>query len=244
MKMMERRRVIMTQGGGHPEPVHGTWADLFRAIDEGTYASEYSVGEVFPLDLGTEGVVNAQIAGFNKDAQADGTGNAPVSFITQYVLTSTHRFNPNLAGETGERTEGTGTIGGWPQSEIRTWLDTYVKPLFPANILGRMVQVTKYSRGYTTAEANNNNISSDDYLWVPSNKEVNNTNESSHATHYSQLFTSTSAKIRTSPNGTARLWGLRSANSTSQFKSMTASGGGRSDGVTTSVRWVVGFCIA
>ena len=73
------------------------WATILAAIDDGTYRSKYKVGNYKALDLGSEGVVNMQIAGFDKDTLADGSGMAPISWISQELLTTSHRMNPSRA---------------------------------------------------------------------------------------------------------------------------------------------------
>ena len=102
---MNRRRALMSAASSGPAPVHGTWEDLFARIDDGTYATAYSVGEILPLDLGTEGNVGAQIAAFNTDDKADDSGKAKVTFITQYALQTTRRFNPQLSPSAAPYTE-------------------------------------------------------------------------------------------------------------------------------------------
>ena len=71
----------------HHNMIRGNTYDTILAnIENGTYLAKYSIGNYKPLDLGTEGIVNMQIVGFNVDPLADGTGNAPTTWISKEVL--------------------------------------------------------------------------------------------------------------------------------------------------------------
>lgn len=72
------------------------WEAVFASIDAGTYATDYAIGDTVPLDLGSEGVVNMQIAAFDADDKADGSGKAPISWISKELLATSHRMNPKL----------------------------------------------------------------------------------------------------------------------------------------------------
>lgn len=91
------------------KPVDDPWAAVFASIDAGTYATDYAVGDMIPLDLGSEGVVNMQIAGFDVDDLADGSGKAPISWISKEVLKTSKRMNPRYNEEYGYK-EQTATI--------------------------------------------------------------------------------------------------------------------------------------
>ena len=243
MNLSARRRGLM--GIQEEATVHGTWEDLFKCIDKGTYASEYSVGETLPLDLGAQGVVDAQIAAFDADACADNSGNAPVTFITKYLLATAKRFNPSLSGTT----EGTGTIGGWPKSEIRTYLNGTIKNLIDASIRSRIVSVKKYSRIYNTSDTVENNVSSDDEIWLPSSREVFNRYESSGPV-YSSLFgtvaynQSSDKRVKTPPNSsTATGWALRSANTDAKIVQAATTGATGYYSAGSTSKYAIGFCV-
>ena len=72
------------------------WATIFAAIEDGTYRMKYSVGNYKALDLGTEGVVNMQIAAFDTDQLADGSGTAAITWISKELLTTSRRMNPDV----------------------------------------------------------------------------------------------------------------------------------------------------
>lgn len=76
--------------------ISDSWADIIASINDGTYRTKYKVGNYKPLDLGSEGIINMQISGFNKETLADGSGTAPISWIGKELLNTNHRMNPAL----------------------------------------------------------------------------------------------------------------------------------------------------
>ena len=42
--MVNRRRIIMISNSS--QTIHGTWEDLFHAIDTKTYTTKYQIGEI------------------------------------------------------------------------------------------------------------------------------------------------------------------------------------------------------
>ena len=85
----------------YPELVYKwSWEGVLARIDNGTYATEYAIGDTIPLDLGNEGVVNMQIAAFDADDLADGSGKAKITWISKELLATSHRMNPALVGLT------------------------------------------------------------------------------------------------------------------------------------------------
>ena len=150
-----------------------TWDAVFASIDKGTYATDYAIGDTVPLDLGSEGVINMRIIAFDTDNLADGSGKAPITWMATAPLTTTHRWNPAVVqNDDGSYKEGTGTIGGWGKSELRTYLNDTVKALIPANVRNAIKEVTKNSRSFDTSKNAVETISND-YLWPFSNYELN-----------------------------------------------------------------------
>ena len=149
-----------------------TWDAVFASIDKGTYATDYAIGDTVPLDLGSEGLINMQIIAFDADDLADGSGKAPITWMATVPLATKHIWNPAVVqNDDGSYKEGTGAIGGWGKSELRTYLNDTVKALIPANVRNAIKEVTKNSRSYDTSKNVVETISND-YLWPFSNYEL------------------------------------------------------------------------
>ena len=202
-----------------------TWDGVFSAINHGNYASVYSVGDLVPLDLGSEGVVNMQISGIDVDTLADGSGTAPISWISKELLATSHRMNPAVASTTDDSgatvyTEGTGSIGGWEKCELRTYLNDTIKPLIPESVRNGIVTVTKTQNAADTTGSTFAQTTEDD-VWVPDESEVNGA-----SSKYYELFKSTNTyrikKKTVATSGTT--WWLRNNNSRDSFQYVNGSG--------------------
>lgn len=116
-----------------------------------------------------------QIVAFDADELADGSGYAPITWISKQLINSYHRMNPALEQDPSDSSKcrlGTGSVGGWKNSEMRSWLQSDIKPLIPSNVRDAIKPVTKYSASNTTSiEAIRNDISVDD-VWIPSWREI------------------------------------------------------------------------
>lgn len=71
-----------------------TWDAVLASIDAGTYATDYAIGDTVPLDLGSEGLINMQIIAFDADDLADGSGKAPITWLSKEILNTDKRMNP------------------------------------------------------------------------------------------------------------------------------------------------------
>ena len=244
---MNRRRALMSAASSGPAPVHGTWEDLFARIADGTYATAYSVGEILPLDLGTEGVVNAQIVAFNADDKSDNSGKAKVSFVAQYGCATNKTWNPARTPSSAPYNEGTGSVGGWSKCTLRTYLIDTIKPLIPSEIRSRIVSVKKISRYFNTSDSVVRNGSSNEDVWAPSAYElgISSSSTENSGVVYSNVFNGDAARIKQKNGGSAAVYWTRTAGNGSSTISMFKESGERVvTGNPTSGRMVVfGFCI-
>lgn len=78
------------------------WDTIIAAIEDGSYRKKYAIGNYKPLDLGSEGIINMQIAAKDKDGLADGSGTAAITWIGVELLKTSHRMNPSLVGKMDE----------------------------------------------------------------------------------------------------------------------------------------------
>ena len=157
-------------GGDEPAEML-SWEGVAYHIDNGTYKDVYSVGDAIPLDLGSEGVINMQVAAFDTDDLADGSGKAPMTFIAKELLETSKRMNPARAGTSGAYTEGTGAIGGWEKCEMRTYLNDTVKPMIPDNAAALIKAVTKTQTAYDTTGTSFTQTT-EDKVWIPAETDA------------------------------------------------------------------------
>lgn len=223
------------------DTIPAEWKPVFKAIADGTYKDKYAIGDTIPLDLGSEGLVNMQIVAFDADELADGSGYAPITWVSERLLLTSHRMNLANSGNA----EGTGTIGGWEKTEMRAYLKETVLPLIPEEVRNRIVEVKKYSSIYNTAGSAVNNVETTDDVWIPSCREIfGGTSYETQGVIYSGVFTSADTRKKMKVAATsAAAWWLRSANSTTNFR-YVGSGGtvGISGGAGVSFGVALGFC--
>lgn len=216
-----------------------SWTEL-DAMTQEQIAAKYAIGDTKLIDLGAEGKVYAQIAGFGLDDLASG-GKAKVTFVTKGTLKKYKRMNPsNSSGA-----QGTGANGGWEYSEMCTYLNDTVFALLPSELQSAIKPVTKYSDYIVPGEtAITHDQETTDKLWIPSAREVfGGTSYEQTGPVYSGLFNSAGSLIKYDQSGSASNWWLRSASSQSYFRRVSNGGGaGIYDASGTSLV-VLGFCI-
>ena len=374
-----------------PEPEHtitDTWAEIIQHVQLGDYATRYSVGDTMSLNLGSEGYINMQIVAFDTDDKADGSGKAPITWIAEHVLETSHRMNPALetnyvypsgksfvrnststsntgynqwksqnaytanntakitftvtavatgtlrlkyvtgtaancattlkidgtdvitsystsvqnydlaitagtqyvieyettrlndtnstdtyiklcnTSDSGKNadvsalvtqdsvviadcavrtidsyTTGTGAIGGYAASEMRTYIQETIKPLIPQEVLAAIKPVTKYTRNYNTAGTSVNDVTSTEDVWIPSRREMFTGAESQGPT-YTSFFTSNADRVKKKAGASsASWWWLRSANNYYYFNGVTTSGDWNYLIASSASGVVVGFCL-
>ena len=149
-----------------------SWAGVAANIADGSYKSVYKIGDLVPLDMGSEGQINMQIAAFDADDLADGSGKAPISWISKELLKTIKRFNPASVGnDDGSYQEGTGATGGWEKSELRAYYNNTLLPLIPSDVQAMIKTVTKIHDAYNTANTEETQTT-EDRVWIPSRDEV------------------------------------------------------------------------
>lgn len=207
-------------------------------LDNGT--ANYDIGDVKTIDLGTEGKIRFQVAAKNVDALASGSGNAAYTWVAMDLLNTNHRMNPSLSGTT----EGTGAIGGWGKSEMRTYLNETIWPLLPSELRAVIKEVTKYNCIYNTSGTKVSDNTTTDKLWVPSVHEVlNDTTYETQGPAYTGIFSNSTNRKRFKPGASsAHNWWERSAYSTSRFRYINNGGGDSSDSANGSYGVLLGFC--
>lgn len=222
--------------------IEDDWATIISKAEAGTASESYSIGDTKMIDLGTEGKVYAQIAGFGVDPLAsDGTKTAGITFVTKDTLATTHRMNPYNTGA-----QGTGGNGGWEYCEMRTYLSDTILPMFPSPLQTAIKSVTKYSGNIVPGESTvtKDGCVTQDKLWIPSHREVfgESTYEETGPV-YSNLFNSASTRTKYEQNGSSSYWWLRSAKAATAFCYVTNSGNAYNNRADYDFGVVLGFCV-
>lgn len=213
------------------------WDDVFDAVEDGTYKSKYAVGDTIPLNLGSEGKINMQIAAFDADDLADGTGKAAISWVAKELLKTKRRMNVAYT----EGVEGTGSYYGWEQSEMRRYLDETIKGLMPQNVRNQILSVvkTQYAVGMTGSDYTK---TTHDEVWLLTSSEARSTGI------YGGIFTDAGSSACTSRQkcivGTStpvKWWTRHSINSLT-YHAMYADGNYDNDACENQYGVCIGFC--
>ena len=177
--------------------ISDTWSEIFANEANGTYSTKYSLGDTKKITINNKDYY-AQIVAFDADPLSDNSGNAKITWILKELYDDTHIMNATATN-----------ANGWPETEMRTWLNDTILPLISSDVRTAIKEVTKTSYDRTTSA----DVTSNDKLWIPSAREVFTSSsygyESSGPT-YTTVFNSSST--RTKYKGvSANIWWLRSA---------------------------------
>ena len=220
------------------ETVNDSWSAIAASAKDGTYKTKYSVGDLKTVDLGSEGIHLMQLVAFDTDDKADGSGKAPMTWIMNDLLSTVHRMNPAMV----DGQEGTGALGGYDKTEMKTYLTENILPLFPTDIRNNITSVTKHQSAYDTSGAKFQQATTET-LWIPGHKEIfNSTSYDTDGPSYSDVFKDATSRIK-KRNGSTDNWWLRSASSTNNFKYVGSSGSDNSLNAKNANGVCPGFCM-
>ena len=196
-----------------------SWEQIIASVNDKSYKSKYHIGDVKEIDLGSEGVVEMQIAAFDADELADGSGKAAITWISKQLLKSDHRMNPSIVNpdpsDPSKVLTGTGNAGGWEYSEMRAWLKKDIKSQIPSTVQDAIQPVKKYSTSIDPSGTIVMDASSAEDVWIPSVREVYgsipNYKSESEGPVYAELFASGLDRIKQKTGSAgASAWWLRS----------------------------------
>lgn len=207
--------------------ISDSWATI---VSNPNYATDYAVGDTKKITI--NGVdTYMQIAAFDTDALATGSGTAAITWIAKDV-TETHAMNNSATTE-----------GGWADTAMRTYLRETILPTLPQEIRSHIAEVTKT---YRTKSPNDETLSIADTVWIPSYKEVGFTGADyieSSGVVYSGVFTNNAARIKyNATTDSAINWWLRSAYSATDFRDVGYNGGEGKVNASSQFGLVLGFC--
>lgn len=197
---------------------------LCVAIDDGTYATKYSVGNKITIPI--DGVdYETVIMGIDTDVDAN-NNTIPITLGTV-----------NLVGSMRMNTTNTNN-GGWEASVGRTTVAGYESKL-PESIQIRLIAAKKYSYNKTTGA----DQITYDKLWIPSCKELGLGNDAGGPV-YSSVYTGNNARIK-KLNGEAKAYWTRTAvsSSSSGFRSVKSSGEANFYNSGSTIEVALCFCL-
>lgn len=135
------------------------WDAVLNAVNDGTYATKYSVGDSIPLNLGDLGFYTMEIAAIDVDAVSDGT-TAHISFIAKELLPNTVQFSSD-----------TGDIVKWSVSTLRSYLSDIISTRMDSTLYDRILEVIKTHRTRISATKTSSE-STVDRIWIPARTEI------------------------------------------------------------------------
>ena len=148
-------------------------------------------------------------------------------------------MNPErVTNSDGTYQEGTGAIGGWEKSEMRSYLIDTIKPLISDTVRNAIKSVTKTQPAYDTLGNRFTQTTTDD-IWIPSYNEIFD----SSSLYYPLFQNTTTNRIKKKSGSTsASFWWLRYAIGIDSFNMVGSSGDGYGSGATISRGVALGFC--
>ena len=228
--------VTYTQADGseievaHPHPVSfadDDFATIVAAVKAGNI-SNYNVGDTKTVDMGSLGTHTLRIANKSTPAECSTTGFSQTAcgFVLEFAdIITKHRMNPYDSSVT---TTGNGNIGGWPASEMRTYVNSDIYNALPEELRNGIINTTVVS-GHGSNDSSN--FTSIDKLYLLSTHEVwedvdgdindgidyydtayNNTRQLDYYSSQNITTSSYSGAIK-QYNGSNDWWWLRSADS-------------------------------
>lgn len=214
-----------------------SWDRILESVNDGSYKSKYKVGNYKPITLAGEGVINMQIAGFDKDSLADGSGMAAITWISKELLPSSSRMSSVLSGDSSGYEDGTGGVGGWAKSEMRSYMRASIKPLIPDNVRCAIKEVVKSQPAYSSAGSSFIQQTSED-IWIPSYDEMFGDFRT-----YKSLFPDDLSRVKHQNDMTTPFWWwLRSVSIVNAFHCVYIDGASSSYYTHNSGGVVLCFC--
>lgn len=223
-------------GEGAGVEITDTWEQIVAAAQDGTYATKYHRHDYKTVNMGSEGTITYEIVGIDQDVKENGDA-VPLTFLAKQALATDHSMNPTYSAGTS----GTGCLGGYPECEMKTYLDTTIKPLLPEVVRTNLTPVVKHSIGFTASGEIFTEMSSMETIWIPSTREMFGIYESTGPVY------SPSTRIRYNDNNPI-FWWLRSGffggkGGASFFGGVGGNGSDRDDNASAASGVVPGFCL-
>ena len=213
--------------GYEPETIEDDWSTILANTNP---SASYSIGDTKYVDFGTYGKQLMEIVAFNEDDKADGTGKAKITWLSKKIVTA-HAMNATAT-----------TVGGYDDSNMKSWIISDVLPQLQNNIRSAIVPVTKISGTYENGATVINGQTATESLWIPSEYEMYGTTTWENTGARYSKFDTNAKRIKYNSSGSANFWWLRSVYSTSHFRCVSSSGSASLSTAYNTNGVVLGFC--
>ena len=228
-----------------PSFVDDSWATIVSNVQNNTIPSYYTIGSTKEVDMGTFGTHTLRIANTTTPTECSTTGFSQTAcgFVLEFAdIITSHNMNSTNTN-----------VGGWPASEMRTYVNTDIYNALPTELKNGITDTTVVSgHGSTAGETNFTSI---DKIYLLSDHEVwedDDGNTSDGIDYYDIAYNNTrqldyyaGLNVTTSSYSEAikqldvsrSWWWLRSAysNSTIRFASVTNSGNWNSNNANITI---------
>lgn len=104
--------------------------------------------------------VTMQVAGFNHDELADGSGVAGITFVSRGIVATRQMNSTNT------------TAGGWRDSSLREWMNSDLVDLLPDDVAAVVAPVIKYTNSVGATSDTSSVVGTEDTLWTLSYAEI------------------------------------------------------------------------
>ena len=137
------------------------WATIAAVAKSGNYEGKYNVGDTKEVDLGSLGKHTVRIANTSTPAECsqEGFSQTACGFVVEFAdIIKEHNMNSTSTN-----------AGGWPASEMRTYLNNDVYSALPTDLQSAIID-TKVVSGHGSSDRDN--FISTDKLYLLSTAEV------------------------------------------------------------------------
>lgn len=174
-----------------------TWSQIKEVCDAGLASFWWNIGDTKKITLFTGEIITLQIYDFDHDyTDENNWGTSAITIGMKNLMRSTHRMNPTHDNE-----------GGWPASEMYTYLNTTLWNYLPSELKDIITPVVKKS---TKGHYNQTIISSTDKLFLFNNIEVgwgsNSNTPYSYEGHKYPIFSNNASRIKYLSDGAGQAY--------------------------------------
>ncbi len=145
-----------------------SWATIISNVQSGN-TNNYNVGDTKTVDMGSFGTHTLRISNKSIPSECSTTGFSQTAcgFVLEFAdIITTHRMNPY---DQSGLVDGDGNKGGWPASEMRTYVNSDIYNALPEQLRNGIISTVVVS-GYGYKDSAN--FTSTDKIYLLDGKEI------------------------------------------------------------------------